>query len=509
VFRSLEIVVQGPRPMNDPSSLRAAALRASLSRALPWLGALVWLALTLWKLADVPGMVMDEGWSIVSARGQWPAANPLSGLTIYSGPFPVLLLRLFGARHGLLVLRGTSVLMNGLMLVLIARMFARLYPVRVLRGWALPLIASLPVWVVALRTGIEVLMLMPALTVIGLYLLTLGTRWAALGAGIAWGLLVYNHLIGACFPVGMALAWLLVYRRWPPFPFWPFLSGLLLGVSPRALALGLYGMDLGSGGSASKYALESAVADLRWLPKALWETWTGETVYLRYCGRVALEIWPYWALGLGFLLPWLRRPWQMPKAALFCFAAALLSAVVSTIVSPYMGVRFFVLPLVGACAFLALLGAGAIERDARWGYPLRALGLALTACNLFYLTSNFYLPWARRELGITTFFLGARSPYTTSWGYLPKDGLVRALLELSPRPEQVITNATIDRPLRALLHRTGISSVTWDEADSTLSSVFVDYVNTGLQPTRCVNVPGAEMCFHDPQVVDQYFVLYR
>ena len=103
--------------------------RHAFSRVLPWLGALAWLALTLWKLGDVPGMVMDEGWSIVSARGQWPAANPLSGMTMYSGPFPVLLLRLFGTRHGLLVLRGTSVLMSGLMLLLIARMLAGLYPV--------------------------------------------------------------------------------------------------------------------------------------------------------------------------------------------------------------------------------------------------------------------------------------------------------------------------------------------------------------------------------------------
>ena len=483
--------------------------RHAFSRVLPWLGALAWLALTLWKLGDVPGMVMDEGWSIVSARGQWDAANPLSVMTMYSGPFPVLLLRLFGTRHGLLVLRGTSVLMSGLMLVLIARMLTALYPVKVLRGWALPLIASLPVWLVTVRTGIEVLMLTPALTVIGLYLLTLRSRWAALGAGIAWGLLVYNHLIGAAFPVGIALAWLLVYRRWPPFPFWPFVAGLVIGVFPRALALYLYGTEQESGGSGSQYALQTAAADLRWLPKALWETWTGETVYLRYCGRVAVEIWPYWTLALGFLVPWLRRPWQLPKSAQFCFVASLASAVVSTVVAPYMGVRFFVLPLVGACACLGLLGAGAIERDARWSYPVRALGLALVACNLFYLASNFYLPWARRDLGIAFFFLGERSPRTSSWGYLPKDGLVRALLELAPRPEQVITNATIDRPLRALLHHTGILSCGSDEADPNLRSVLVDYINSGQEPTRCVGTPGGEMCFHNPEVVDQYFVLYH
>ncbi len=502
---------------SERAGLRAAAWPvtverlASLASVLSWLGVAAWLALTSWKLTSVPGMHMDEGWSIVSSRGEWPAANPLSGLTLYSGPFPRLLLWLFGNQHGLFVLRGCSVLANGGALVLIARMCRQLYPAPLASAWTLLLVGTLPVWLVTLRTGIEVLMLMPFLTVLGLYLLTLRTRWAALGAGLAWGLLVYNHLIGVAFPVGIALAWLIAYRRWPSIAWLPFLAGLLLGALPRAIALALYDTALESGTSAGGYTLRGGVADLRWLPKALWETWTGETVYLRYCGRVTVEIWPYWLLGLGFLLPWWRRLWQIPRAALFCLVASLASAVVCTIVAPYLGVRFFVLPLVAACAFLGLLGAAAIERDARWRTPVAALTVALTGCNLFYLAANFYLPWAHEDLGITTFFLGERSPYTSSWGYLPKQGLVRAVLALSPRPEQLITNASLDRPLRALLHGSGIRSCTAGEADSSASSVFVDYVySPGDQaPARCVDTPGEQMCFHDPQIVDRYFVLYR
>jgi hypothetical protein len=476
---------------------------------LPWLGALAWVLLAAWRLTEVPGMSMDEAWSIVSARGDWPPANPLSGLTVYSGPFPVLLLRLFGARHGLLVLRGASLVMNGLMLALIARLFLQQYPAKVLRGWALLLPATCPVWLVTLRTGIEVLMLTPPLTVLGLYLLTRRTTWSALAGGLTWGLLAYNHVIGVSFPIGIALAWLLVYRRLPGFPLLPFIAGLALGVFPRVLALSLYGTDLESGGSAAKYSLQGAISDLRWLPQMLWETWTGDTVYLRYCGSVYRAILPYWLLGLGFLVPWLRRPWQMPKAALFCLLASIASAVVCTLAAPYMAVRFFVLPLLGACAFLVLLGAGAIARNARWGYPMRALGLALVACNLFYLVINFYRPWQRHELGTTFFFMGERSARTSSWGYLPKGELVKALRALTPRPEQVISNATIDRPLRALLHRTGIVSCTWEEADMARRSVYVDYASTGLAPRRCVDVPGGTMCFNDPVVVDEYFVLYR
>jgi len=453
-------------------------------------------------------MSMDEAWTIVSARGQWPAANPLSGLTLYSGPFPVLLIRLFGSSHGLLVLRGASVLLNGLMLVCIARLLARLYPAHVLRGWALLLIATCPVWLVTMRTGIEVLMLMPFLTVLGLQLLAQRTPWAALGAGVAWGLLVYNHLIGASFPIGLGVAWLLAYRRLPPIRVLPFAAGLVLGVLPRVLALALYGTELEEGGSAAKYSLASGISDLRWLPKALWETLLGETVYLCYVGRMAVEILPYWLVSLAFLLPWLRRPWRIPRAAIFLLIASLASAALSTIVAPYMGVRFFVLPLVGFSAFLVVLGAGAIERNARYRYLVYAAALTLVGCNLFYLGANFYRPWAKRELGITRFFLGERSPSTTSWGYLPKDRLVRELLKLSPAPEQVVSNATIDRPLRALLHGTGIRACIWTEADASLRSVLVDYADHPPEPTRCLPASDGELCFQNPRVVDDYFVLY-
>ena len=42
-------------------------------------------------------MSMDEGWPMISVHGQWPPENPLSGMTFYSGPFPVLLIELFGS----------------------------------------------------------------------------------------------------------------------------------------------------------------------------------------------------------------------------------------------------------------------------------------------------------------------------------------------------------------------------------------------------------------------------
>jgi acyl carrier protein len=57
-------------------------------------------------------MAMDEAWSMTSSRGAWEPDNALSGMTPNISPFPVLLLGLFGADHGVLVLRGGSLVAN-------------------------------------------------------------------------------------------------------------------------------------------------------------------------------------------------------------------------------------------------------------------------------------------------------------------------------------------------------------------------------------------------------------
>ena len=105
-----------------------------------WLGAAAlgaaWLALAGWRIAEVPGLTMDEAWSILSARGEWAPADPLSGMTRYSGPFPVWLLQLAGDRAGVLVLRGASIACNFAALVLLARILARLAPGRAVEAWA-------------------------------------------------------------------------------------------------------------------------------------------------------------------------------------------------------------------------------------------------------------------------------------------------------------------------------------------------------------------------------------
>jgi len=471
------------------------------------LAAALWLSLCTWRLDSVPGMSLDEAWSILSARGQWPPVDPLSGMTVYSGPFPVLLLRLFGTEHGVLVLRAASLAANAAALVSSASMLRRAYPRARDAAWALPLVATAPVWLIVMRTGIEVVMFMPLLVVLGLQLALRRTPRGDFAAGLLWGLAIYNHVIGACFVAGIAVAAGLALRRQPLVAPRLALLGGLLGVAPRLLALAAFRQPLE--GNATRYSLLEALGDLRWLPLCLWRTLHGDTVYLRYVGRLALEPYPYWVLALVFVAPWLRRRARVPAAARFVLYAVLASSVLVTLAAPYIAVRFFVLPALGINAALVLLGAAAIERNAAWRAPIAGAATLLSLCNLFYGVADFYRPWQRRELGITKFFLGDRSKNTGNWAYFPKEELVRELAALSPRPEQIITVPTLERPLRVLLDGEPVRVALAVEADRALRSVFVDHLWPDSPERHCAVTPTGEMCFGGRAAIARFFVVYR
>ncbi|HWO13911.1 MAG TPA: hypothetical protein VNN80_30620 [Polyangiaceae bacterium] len=497
-----------PRAASDPVAGTRRGARAVAVTLIASTAAMLWLLLATWRLDRVPGMSLDEAWSILSARGQWPPHDPLSGMTSYAGPFPVLLLELFGTEHGVAILRGASVVCNAAALVLLGLLLRRLHPGRGHVLWALPMIASCPVWLVVLRTGIEVVMFTPLLVVLGLYLFGKKTRWAAFGAGLAWGLLVYNHLVGACFALALALAWRIAHRGWPALPWRLVLAGGALGLAPRLLALALYHDQLIEG-TAQGYSLLPALGDLRWVPICAWRTWHGDTVYLRYVGGLAHEPWPYGLLGVVFVLPWFGRWRQVPATAWFTLLAAVLSAALVTLAAPYIAVRFSIVPIAGLTAFLAVLGAAAIERDARWRAPIIGAALAATGLNLYFCVSNFYVPWRDGKLALTTFWLGDRSKRTGNWAYFPKEGLVEELGKLEPAPEQVLTVPTLERPLRVLLDGTPIRVKLPPNADPALRSVYVDYRKPEALGPHCVEVPGGRFCFGAPAPVAEHYLLYR
>jgi hypothetical protein len=467
----------------------------------------IWLSLVTWRLETVPGMSMDEAWSILSARGQWAPDNPLSGMTSYSGPFPVLLLRLLGTTDGVWILRAASVVANAATLAVIGLGMHRMYPGRAHWAWALAMIATCPVWLIVMRTGIEVAMFMPLLVVLGLYCFMHRTPRMALFGGLSWGLLVYNHLVGVCFIIGIALAWLATYRRWPPILTRHALLGGLLGVAPRIVAVALY-HDRPLQGSAAGYSLLPAIGDLRWVPLCLWRTLHGDAVYLRYVGRLAIEPWPYWLLAVAFVVPWLGRRRAAPRPPLFVLLSTLFSSVLLTLAAPYLAVRFFVLPVIGLAAASLLCAAAAVDEDRRWRWPMGATVLGISALNLFYGVSNFYRPWQAHELGYTKFFLGDRSKQTGNWAYYPKETLVRELLAVSPAPQQIVTVATLERPLRVLLDGSPIRVALPANSDPTLRSVFLDYDAPDRSDPRCVPFPGGERCLHRPVEIADYFLMY-
>ena len=473
--------------------------------------ALLWVALGTWRLERVPGMSLDEAWSILSARGLWEPHDPLSGMTSYAGPFPVLLLRWLGTEHGVLVLRGASLVGNGLALIVLGMLLRRVHP----RGghvlWMLPLIASCPVWLVVLRTGIEVVMFTPLLVVLGLYACALRTRRAVFAGGFIWGLLVYNHLIGGCIALGVVLAWRVSRGEWPLRErklMVAVLLGGLLGVLPRLVALAVYNNDPLEG-TPQGYSVRAALGDLRWVPICLWRTLQGDTVYLRYVGRLASPPWPYWGLGVVFVAPWLRRLRRVPAVAWFALLSGLFSALLMTFAAPYIAVRFFILPVAGLTAFLALLGAAAIEADPRWRAPIVGTAIVLSGLNVYFTVSNFHRPWRDDELALTTFWLGDRSKRTGNWAYFPKEELVEQLLRLQPPPEQLVTIPTLERPLRVLLDGSPVRVVLPPGADPARRSVFVDYRAPEALGPHCVEVPGGRLCFGAPETIAKYFLLYR
>ena len=499
-------------PQPEPNAIgQRARRRSSVQALLGGAATLLWLWLATWQLERVPGMSLDEAWSILSARGQWPAHDPLSGMTSYAGPFPVLLLELLGTDQGVLILRGASVVANGTAIVLLGLLLCRSFPGRGHVSWALPMIATCPAWLVVLRTGIEVVMFTPLLAVLGLYLFGLQKRWAAFAGGLAWGVLVYNHVIGACVVFALVLAWRIAYRRWLPWGAAlarAALAGFALGLAPRLIALVLF-HDRLIEGTADGYSLRAALGDLRWVPICLWRTWQGDTVYLRYVGRIAHQPWPYWSLGVVFVLPWLRRLRQVPAAAWFALLAAVLSALLMTLAAPYIAVRFAILPVAGLTACLGVLGAAAIDADARWRLPIIGTALALIGLNVFFTVSNFHRPWQRRELALTTFWLGDRSKRTGNWAYFPKEGLVDELAKLEPIPEQIITVPTLERPLRVLLDGSPMRVELAIGADPTRRSVYVDYRKPDAIGPHCAEVPGGRLCFGAPTPIADYFLVYR
>jgi hypothetical protein len=489
------------RKAGAPHAVKLSDLRDCL-----WDGVTMalWALLACWKLTSIPGVNMDEAWSILAARGVWQPADPLSGMTRYSGALPVLLLRLTSTEAGVLVLRCTSVACNGLALLLLVRILRRVVAPAALRGWALPLLATLPVWLVMVRNGIELAMFTPLLTVLGLCLLLSQRSLPAFAAGVAWGVLAYSHLLGFFGPLSLGLAWVCLARRVPPVRWRALMAGFALGIAPRLIALVAF-FDRPIEGTAASYRPGPALADLLWMPSVLWSTLNGGAVYLRFVGRQALAVWPYWLLALLLLVPWRKRLRALPRPAGLAALSALLLAGFGCVATPGLTVRYMMLPCIGLCVAVILVGARAIEADARSALLVHAVATALVCGNLIYLGVDFYRPWRRDELAISSFALGRRNRKESNKPMLPKEALVA---ELRGRGvTQVLASPSLERPLRLLLpDAVRVVGPAAAEASQRTAWVFFD---EGRQPEkRCTPAGPRRLCFRNPKRLARYYWLY-
>jgi hypothetical protein len=486
--------------MTEPSE-RAEPAKDTLEALL---SVAVVVVLVGYRLAQVPGLDMDEAWSLLAARGQAEPADPLSGMTRYAGALPVLLLRLSGAASSHTVLRFTSLVCNALAMLLLARIVQTLHPSRSVRGWALPLLATLPAWLILARRGVEISMFGPMLAILGIRLLLLRKGWATLAAGLSWGIAAYSHLLGVFVPLSLGAAWLLLYRRPPPLRWLPLLAGFALGVAPRVVALLLFA-DKVLDGDAARYRLGPALLDLTQLPLVLWQTLNGDAVYLRAVGYHRVMLLPYWLLAGLLLVPAAIGRRALPRAAWFTLLASLILAVLGTVGTPRLAVRYMVLPCLGLSVFFVQAGAAAIDAELRWSRFVPYVAALLVAGNLFYLICNFYLPWQRDELVIARFPLGFRNPRESNNPYLPKDELVAQLGALAP--EQIVTSPSLERPLRALLPER-IRVVGPADARRKLRSVLVAYAEPHTARQRCVAGAEGRLCYGPSRPLAKYYLLY-
>lgn len=489
--------------MTDPQDAGDSGRAVALGRTLV---CAIWLLLACWQITNVPGMAMDEAWSILSARGQWAPSDPLSGMTRYAGPFPVLLLKLFGTEHGRGVLRGASILCNTAALLLLFRVLGKLHPARSLRVWSWALVATIPAWLVLLRVGIEVSMFGPLLALAAIYLLLVQKPSATFGAGLCFGLLAYNHALGAFVPMSLLASWWLVYRGLPLISWRHGFLGLAIGLAPRVLALCLYEAPVDD--AIAKYKLGGALLDLVILPGALWSTLNGTAVYLNYAGREVVTVLPYWLLAIGMLMPWRGRMRTLPRAARVTFFASSIMAVLGTVAAPNLATRYLLYPTIGFSICVVQLGASAIESDARRLATTRFIAGAMVFANLFYLAVNYYVPWYRQDLGVEYFWFGFRNKKESNRVYLPKTDLVETLRLL--KPAQVLASPSIERPLRALFTDATVRIGSPQTSDDRLRpTVLVTYYEKELPRTKCVESPSGIRCLSNPVIVDNLFTLYQ
>ena len=333
--------------------------------------------LLLYQASSVTGLHPDEAWNFLRVAEISQGARPFQGMNSYTGPgFQYLLwpiFALFGAT--ITTLRITCAFLGlgtlGLWIWLLT--FAdprRLVGLR--QGLVL---ATLPAFVLFSRFGTEITALVPFLCSLGLAMFwraEIQERWPlAVGAGLAFALAAYTHVLVICFPASVAIAYLAntskndLRRKVPP------LAAMLAAFAAVFLSFALLRFfkdpTRGGGGDglrvmASFVFTKESWMDLRNLPSILVHLLDGSLLYQRFVGELRIPVWP-WMSALALIACaglWLTRKEASFRFGRFLLTLAVILPIATAIITPRYADRYFFVALMIVPAIIAT-GLQAIE----------------------------------------------------------------------------------------------------------------------------------------------------
>lgn len=411
-------------------------------------GALLFVALD-----SVPGVHGDEAWILYQVEAISGGHRSLHGMTVYTGAlhqwlaWPVL--EIFG--YSVTTLRGLSAALNLITVALAMGLVRMLRPTDNTHRRAGLVLATFPTFIIFSRFGVEVLALSPVLVIGGLFLLARGRRCGstvgadgaqaarntealyALAGGALLGLATYNHVANIIMPAalvaGLLAATQLRFLRWRAT--WFGGAGFALGWLPQVTVLlseeaSAAMTDQGLSGAR----LAERLADLAHLPSLVSRLADGSITYTRFVGENLVVVVPYVQVLLVVGLIWAamrvgrahltRSDWGVAVAltrvatvsAIVAWltradrgvaVGCILAWILAVIIAPMPSLRFLVLPLYLGLPYAVARISGRLPRVG--GAVLLAL---LVACNVAYLSVNYYASFSRSGGRVANFAVGNR-----------------------------------------------------------------------------------------------------
>ncbi|HAJ78180.1 MAG TPA: hypothetical protein DCO75_00280 [Fibrobacteres bacterium] len=382
---------------------------------------------------SVPGLHMDEAWSLVQAHKIASGAHPLNGTNGYSGTiFQYLLVPVFKVFGYKVVAMKIACAFLNTLTVFFAMLFVRsLYIQKNYHLYFGLLLCTFPIFLTHSRFCIGATTLHPLFLFTGLFLLTKALQtvealprrnWALLG-GFLWGLAAYDHIIEITLPVALAVSTVIFYRREllrnRLFIGWS-LSGFIAGFSPRILSFAHQYISQTHGASAAAQGhlgLFNFLIDIVHVPIVFSGIWDGGLVYQRMAGESVLPVVPYVSISLLVLvvinLFWLKSRFErFDKAAVFAFILYC-SAII--VVSPGLAIQYFEMPMLVVPYLLVRLIMPLVNQKTK-NYHLIgiAIFLLLVFLNSLYLSTNYFFQLYGTGGKLSVFTIGKRITDTSN-----------------------------------------------------------------------------------------------